>query len=198
MSKFFLPIIAVFIYGFIFTLQGCDQPQQEKVTTGKVVITPEEKEQIITQVYQQQKSLRLCNQERDQALSKDSATIYVLDETQYLVEILCFLGAYQGNYQYFLATKGKNKFQKINFSTFRRHDDDLKLGDTFTLVGMTRFDELNQLLIVETKARGLGDCGSYAQYQWKEDSSFELKEYRDKFECDGVYIEPKNYPLIYP
>ena len=178
-------------------LSGCDRAKPEKVTT-LTAITPEEKKQITTQIHQQQSSLNSCNQERDQALSQDSITIYSLDESQYLVEILCFLGAYQGNYQYLLGTKGENEFQKVNFVTFRLESDELKLSNTFTLVGITEFDELNQLLIVKTKARGLGDCGSYAQYQWKEDSSFELKEYRDKIVCDGVYLEPENYPLIYP
>lgn len=184
----------LFISGLI--LVGCSQGQDQS-NVSLPQITSEEKNRILSEVGQQRESLSLCNQEKDQALSEKAIKIYPLTTSQYLVEVLCFLGAYQGNYQYLLASNQGQKLTKINFATFFSHQKGLKLSNTFTMVGMTEFDPVNQILTVQTKARGLGDCGSYSEYQWQE-SSFQLKEYRDKSECDGVYIEPKNYPLIYP
>jgi hypothetical protein len=189
--KFFFTL---FLSGLI--LSGC-KPSQDENNISLKEITPIDKAQILNTVQQQRQNLSLCNQEKDQALSDNATQIYVLNNNQYLVEVLCFLGAYQGNYEYLLANKSAKKLQKIDFPTFTSHEQSLKLSNTSTIVGTTQFDPLNQILIIETKARGLGDCGSYVEYQWQ-NSAFELKEYRDKSECDGVYIEPKEYPLIYP
>lgn len=184
----------LFLSGLI--LSGC-KPNQNENNISLVEVTTEEKAHILNEVQQQRQTLSLCNQEKDQALSDNATQIYALNNNQYLVEILCFLGAYQGNYEYLLANKSAKKLQKIDFPTFTSHEQSLKLSNTSTIVGTTEFDPLNQVLIVQSKARGLGDCGSYVEYQWQ-NSGFELKEYRDKSECDGVYIEPKEYPLIYP
>ncbi len=198
--------ISFFLCGLFFILFGCDrtisnsslnqQPDEESATLP-VTINPEQKADIILQVEQQREDLNLCNQEKDQALSNNSTQVYSLNQSKYLVEILCFLGAYQGNYQYLWGSQNDKKLNKINFPIFRRDESGLKLSNTFTLVGGTEFDDINQILMVKTKARGLGDCGSYIEYKWQ-NSQFTLKEYRDKSECDGVYLEPQNYPLIYP
>ena len=197
LRNFLLTKLFLFIYSFSLFLLGCT-PQSEDKSITLISISSAEKEQIMKQVELQRKNLNLCNQERDQALSNNSVTIYPLKENQYLVEILCFLGAYQGNYQYLVGKQGETSWQKISFVTFRHPDNQLKLNNTYTLVGMTEFDELDQILTVESKTRGLGDCGSYVRYQWNENANFELKEYRHKSACDGVYLEPENYPLIYP
>ncbi len=182
----------------MLTLSGCDHFLLQKDNTTIPIISAEEKTKITTEVEQQKKNLSLCNQEQDQALSGDAVNVYYLSETKYLVEILCFLGAYQGNYQYLLLSKPENNWRKINFSTFDFQAQNFKLANTDTLVGSIDFEPVTQVLTVETKSRGLGDCGSYAQYQWVDNSQFELKEYRYKAECDGVYLQPENYPLIYP
>ena len=194
MSYFCKYFFILFLSGLI--LSGCNQAKDEN-NISMVEITADEKARILKEVKQQRQKLSLCNQEKDQALSENATKIYALSNSKYLVEVLCFMGAYQGNYQYLLASKQEKQLQKINFATFLAHQNSLKLSNTFTIVGMTEFDPLNQILIVQAKDRGLGDCGSYVEYQWQ-DSGFELKEYRDKSECDGIYIDPKDYPLIYP
>ena len=138
------------------------------------------------------------NQERDEALSTESIYIYPLDKQYYLVEILCFVGAYQGNFQYMVGQHNSDELVTINFVTFSFQDDELKLTNTATLVGTPTFDREQRLLTVFTKYRGLGDCGSFATYQWQNSSNFELQQYRDKSSCDGDYLDPENYPQIYP
>ncbi|WP_373479017.1 DUF1176 domain-containing protein [Geminocystis sp.] len=168
-----------------------------KKSDNVVKIEPKNKQEIINKVYTQQKSLNLCNQQQDKGLSKDSANIYSLNNQQYLIEIICFLGAYQSNYQYLFFDQNLGKIEVINFDTFDNSTDNLKLIKTNTLNGMTDFELTNQTLILITKSRGMGDCGSFARYKWT-NNQFELKEYRYKKDCDEVYISPENYPLIYP
>ena len=44
--------------------------------------------------------------------------------------------------------------------------------------------------------RGLGDCGTFERHRYV-DGEFVLVEYREKPECDGTYVEPEDYPLVY-
>ncbi|WPF88608.1 DUF1176 domain-containing protein [Cyanobacterium aponinum AL20118] len=176
---------------------SCQKETRENSELEAIIITPEEKQVIISKIYENQKDIKLCNQERDQALSIDSAEIYPLKENQYLVEILCFLGAYQGNYQYLSYNRVNSAIEKISFATFRDNPQNLQLTNTFTLNGSPEFDPISQTLSLETKSRGLGDCGSFVVYQWQ-NSEFTLREYRYKSDCDGVYLSPEKYPLIYP
>ncbi|AFZ55437.1 putative lipoprotein [Cyanobacterium aponinum PCC 10605] len=184
-------------YVLILLLFSCQKETRENSELEAIIITPEEKQVIISKIYENQKDIKLCNQERDQALSIDSTEIYPLKENQYLVEILCFLGAYQGNYQYLLYNRVNSAIEKISFATFRDNPQNLQLTNTFTLNGSPEFDPISQTLSLETKSRGLGDCGSFVVYQWQ-NSEFTLREYRYKSDCDGVYLSPEKYPLIYP
>ncbi|PHV63276.1 hypothetical protein CSQ80_05945 [Cyanobacterium aponinum IPPAS B-1201] len=184
-------------YVLILLLFSCQKETRENSELEAIIITPEEKQVIISKIYENQKDIKLCNQERDQALSIDSAEIYPLKENQYLVEILCFLGAYQGNYQYLLYNRVNSAIEKISFATFRDNPQNLQLTNTFTLNGSPEFEPISQTLSLETKSRGLGDCGSFVVYQWQ-NSEFTLREYRYKSDCDGVYLSPEKYPLIYP
>lgn len=162
-----------------------------------ITVTSPEKEIIFRKIEDRKEQLKLCNQERDQALALDSAKIYGIADNLYLVEILCFLGAYQGNYQYLLFDDSDMTISKVSFPTFEGDNPNLRLTNTNTLVGMMEFIPESQILTVQAKTRGLGDCGSFAQYQWHK-NRFQLLEYRQKFECDGVYVQPEDYPLIYP
>ena len=172
---------------------------KEQVNENEVVtIAPKVESQIVTKITEHQENLNVCNQERDEALSTESIYIYPLDKQYYLVEILCFVGAYQGNFQYMVGQHNSDELVTINFVTFSFQDDELKLTNTATLVGTPTFDREQRLLTVFTKYRGLGDCGSFATYQWQNSSNFELQQYRDKSSCDGDYLDPENYPQIYP
>jgi hypothetical protein len=176
-------------------ISSCQKPIEE--STELASISTQEKQAIIEQVYRQQKQINLCNQQRDKDLSQDSANIFVLNDRTYLIEIICFLGAYQSNYQYLLFDRTSEEITVINFDTFDNSTDNLKLTNTNTINGLTDFDVTEQSLMVISKSRGMGDCGSFAQYKWNFDR-FKLIEYRYKKDCDEVYLPPENYPLIYP
>lgn len=192
------------IFSLFFTLLtallwGCSNKflvDYDEKKTGLMV----ENKQVIEAVYRQKESLNLCDQEKDQDLSLDSAKVYLVNSNEYLVELLCFLGAYQPNYQYFLVKFNSLENQEIKpiiFTTFQKQNQELKLTNTKTLTGVTNLDWETKQLILDTKDRGLGDCGSFAIYQWS-DYNFNLQEFRHKNNCDGVYLDPQDYPLIYP
>jgi hypothetical protein len=182
------------------TVSGClNQTKIDNLEKDKKSARIED-EQIIKAIDQQQNSLNLCNQEQDPDLSADSVQVYQLNEREYLVEILCFLGAYQPNHQYFVTlidSPSNFAIKPIFFTTFKVRNKDLQLTNSRTLTGIANFEPDSKSLIIETKGRGLGDCGSFAIYQW-ENNNFQLKEYRYKGNCDGIYLNPEDYPLIYP
>jgi hypothetical protein len=176
-------------------ISSCQKTLEESTELSS--ISTQEKQAIIEKVYSQQQEINLCNQQRDKDLSQDSANIFVLNDRTYLIEIMCFLGAYQSNYQYLLFDRTSEEITVLNFDTFDNSTDNLKLTNTNTINGLTDFDVTEKNLIVITKSRGIGDCGSFAQYKWT-DNRFKLIEYRYKKDCDEIYLPPENYPLIYP
>ncbi len=161
-------------------------------------IEPLDNETIITKITKEQEELKVCAKENF-IISSENTTIHKLTNTQYLVEIICFLGAYQGSYQFFQYSidEGNHSINSLIFTTFEEKENGLMITQTNLLTGYPDFNLETQQLTVDRKARGLGDCGSQGLYQWQ-DSHFDLVEYRYKGECDGIYIPIEEYPIIYP
>jgi hypothetical protein len=68
-----------------------------------------------------------------------------------------------------------------------------------TVAGLSTFDPEQGVLTVFSKARGVGDCGSLADYRWT-GSELELETYRYKG-CDdstAEFVDPTDYPQVYP
>jgi hypothetical protein len=181
-------------------INGCQTKKQDNLREDNLSLSSEIQEQILENIYNKQKDLQLCDGEIDKSFSKKSSSVYPLNKEEYLVEIMCFLAAYQGNYQYFLykINAGNVTIQPLYFQEFiRDNNQKINLKNIRSLGGSPSYDPQTQVLTIYTKGRGLADCGSFSQYQW-EQSRFELKEYRLKSECDGNYLEPENYPQVYP
>lgn len=47
------------------------------------------------------------------------------------------------------------------------------------------------------KYRGPGDCGFFARYRWDGRATIRLMEFQEKPDCDGVFVDPTEYPTIY-
>lgn len=181
--------------GGVISLFACGRGGKQ--TADLIQISPTEKQRVIATIYSQQEKLNLCEKERDKGISPEATEVYPLDGEKYLVEILCFMGAYQGNYQYLLFSSHNSTVKKISFTTFTMQLENRRITDSFTLVGTPQFEPKMRILSVYSLARGLGDCGSFARYRW-DGFGFKLLEYRGKFKCDGRYSPPEEYPLIYP
>lgn len=144
--------------------------------------------------------LNACEGEIDHSTSQEMSSVYPINKKQYIVEFLCFLGAYQGNYEYFLydQTSEKTKITPLSLAVFESNSSGKLIRNNVNLVGgIPDYEPQQQVLTVLTKYRGLGDCGSLGKYKW-EGKKFKLLEYRVKEACDGTYLEPEKYAKVYP
>ncbi len=151
-------------------------------------------------LYSSTEELGICEGDIDLSVSQDNSSVYKINEQQYLVEFLCFLGAYQGNYEYLLydTTPTGVKVKSLSFDVFEPNGSGkFTSTNVSSISGLPDYEPEKQLLTVFTKYRGLADCGSLAKYKWEE-SEFKLLEYRVKEKCDGTYLEPDQYSQVYP
>jgi hypothetical protein len=136
--------------------------------------------------------------------SRDGAwsglTFWPVGPKKYLVEVQCFLAAYQANHRYALIDESREPpaVQWLSFIVYSSADGKKVTQERSPeLAGLSEFKPQTKELIVTSKARGLGDCGSYAVYDFK-NSNGDLKEFREKSNCDGKIQEPNTYPRLYP
>jgi hypothetical protein len=112
---------------------------------------------------------------------------YRLAEKQYLVQVTCTGGAYQGYqvYYFYDETKQQPTAKLLNFES-RESQDEKSLTKTQAteLWGQATFDEKTKQLKVFNRFRGVGDCGILATYEFADGESV-LKELRAKINCDG-------------
>ncbi len=165
-----------------------------------VAPTPKSSDDIWQYLYSSREELELCEGDIEPSVSQDISSVYRINEQQYLVEFLCFLGAYQGNYEYLLydTTPTGVKVKSLSFDVFEPNGSGkFTSTNVSSISGLPDYEPEKQLLTVFTKYRGLADCGSLAKYKWEE-SEFKLLEYRVKEKCDGTYLEPDQYSQVYP
>lgn len=114
---------------------------------------------------------------------------FPLGDNRRLVEVACAAGAYQGSQEYFLLDG--SKAQPVKFTVV----EDANLREAVEITGLAEFDESARVLKVHNRYRGPGDCGSYAIYSFT-DAGAQVKELREKAECDGEGAEhPEQWPL---
>ncbi len=152
-------------------------------------------------VLQNRESLGVCKDNfrvEDGQKGMGSKAFQITDK-KYLVQIQCFLAAYQGAFEYVLwiDESPKPRVIPLEFDSFQEGKDGAKptrITDR-VIAGMPRFNLRSQTMTNFTKFRGLGDCGSSAVYKLEGDRMV-LQEYRAKYACDGKYIQ--DFPIIYP
>jgi hypothetical protein len=112
---------------------------------------------------------------------------YPLADKQYLVEVVCTTGAYQGYqvYYFYDETKQQPVAKLLTFESRESQDEkSLTKIQTTELWGLPTFDTNTKELKVFNKFRGIGDCGTLATYEFI-DGQPKLKELRAKLACDG-------------
>jgi hypothetical protein len=181
--------------GFLVFLWLGYSENQPSIATKRDRLT---REDIITRIYDDREKLTLCDGEIDRAVAEEASAVYPLTGDRYLVQFLCFMGAYQGNYQYYLYKSAKATFSiaPLPLEIIENTATDRKTPIR-SIGGVPEYNPEQQLLTVHTKYRGLGDCGTWAQYRWDQ-KAFQLLEYRVKETCDGQYVDPDRYFRVYP
>jgi len=120
---------------------------------------------------------------------------YAVNENFILWEVPCFLGAYQGT-SIFAITQNP----PADWATM------LSLPNPPALEGENNAQMMNPEVFAEkgvfistAVGRGEGDCGTYQVFRLMdapgETFEFQLMEYREKVNCDGVQSEPSEWPL---
>ncbi|MFQ3679767.1 MAG: DUF1176 domain-containing protein [Pseudanabaenaceae cyanobacterium] len=114
----------------------------------------------------------------------------------YVVLRLCQMAAYQGSYEVF-AGDGTT-FQRLTATVL---DENQTLMSATELSGLLTLDTQAGTLQVWHKARGAGDCGTFATYRLTGEGTaaqLVLQTLRAKRECDGEFTPPNTYPQRYP
>lgn len=174
-----------------------DSAIEEKPFSRAIALSKEDARQYL---YDNAERLGICEDDFNPEAAESESSLYQVGEGKYLVQLMCFMAAYQGAYEYLLLTQTPAGLEAKPLTLARFEEDDageLQKTDARSIGGLTEYDPEKQLLTVFTKYRGIGDCGSLAQYQFSEDQ-LQLVKYKAKQECDGNYIEPDEYRQIYP
>ena len=152
-------------------------------------------------VLQNRESLGIC---KDNFRSEDGqrgmgSKAFQLTDKKYLLQIQCFLAAYQGNFEYVLwiDEAEKPRIVPLQFDSFQemKEGEKPKRITKRSIAGLPRVNVRSQTMTNFTKFRGVGDCGSSALYKLEGDRMV-LQEYRAKYDCDGNYVQ--DFPIIYP
>ena len=119
--------------------------------------------QVLLIIYIKEEELQLCDGQLDKEVSSQSSSIYPLNNQEYIVEILCFMGAYQGNYEYiyYQNNREKSTIKPLAFKSFiADRNGNFTSNNSRTLAGIPNYNVNQKILNVYTKDRGIGDCGS--------------------------------------
>jgi hypothetical protein len=143
-----------------------------------------------------------CEEAYEGTMGKETAGLnfYELAAGQYLVEVVCTTGAYQGYqfYSYLDETQSPPAARPLTFPTFESETEGRpKKAERQEMWGMPTFDAGTKRLLIHNRYRGPGDCGSLATYEFQ-DGVPRLKEFREKAECDGNWVEPEKWKRIFP
>ncbi|PZU98472.1 MAG: hypothetical protein DCE90_05005 [Pseudanabaena sp.] len=152
-------------------------------------------------VLQKRQELGICKDEysSDDINAGQGSRAFKISDEKYIVQIQCFLAAYQGAFEYVLWINDSPQPRVIplQFDSFQESKDGqnpLKVTNR-TIAGIPRVNVRSQTITNFTKFRGIGDCGSSALYKLEGDRLV-LQEFRAKYECDGEYVQ--DFPVIYP
>lgn len=129
-----------------------------------------------------------------------ASNTYRVGENAYLVHFVCGSSAYQTLQEYYLYEKTTDEPVITSLPLTYFYTDlqgKLVKATERTMAGFSNFDPPTQTIDIFTKGRGLGDCGSLGFYKLV-GSELKLQRFLAKDECDGNYIDPINYPQVYP
>lgn len=155
-------------------------------------------EVMLQTVYAEVEALDLCDGFLQPEVAQADSQVYVMGGRA-LVEINCAMAAYQMVYAY-AVYHPDGSVQPLSLDVF--YPDaagEFGRSSEATVGGLADFDPEPGRLTIFSKARGLGDCGSLADYRWS-GGELELETFRYQECSDSAeeLIDPADYPQIYP
>lgn len=124
------------------TLQASSTPISERSASDN----------ILNEVFSKQSELGVCLDTFNLEQSKNGSKLHKTGPDQYLVQLLCFQAAYQGNYAFLTVDQSQNKTAIMPLS--------------LTLAGYPIFDPETRIVSNDYKFRGIGDCVETTEYRW--------------------------------
>ena len=132
--------------------------------------------------------------------TSSASNVYRVGENKYLAHFVCGSTAYQVLQEYYLYEKTTDAplITVLPVTHFYTDLNGELIEESERLIaGYSEYDRQTGTLSIFTKGRGLGDCGSVGFHRL-EGSQLVVQRFLAKDECDGNYIEPVNYPQVYP
>ena len=171
------------------------------IAQSSAATTRESDANILAYFYSNKDSLNLCDSSLDENYSLTASKVYQIDDNKYLVQMSCFLAAYQPSVEFWLYQKTNTAsgvdVQPLNLVEYRQEEGKKTKNEVHNIGGLATYDEGQRRLTVFTKFRGIGDCGAFSEYRF-DGNKFDLVTYRAKFDCDGNFMPPEQYPQVGP
>lgn len=122
--------------------------------------------------------------------------LYRIGDTRRIWEIPCFLGAYQGSMVFVYEQTDQAAVWLMPFKAPNARADDQ------SWLMEPRFNVETGIVTSLELGRAAADCGKYQRHRLvaQEDGDnhvFELIEFREKPDCDEVFIPVEEFPLVY-
>lgn len=139
-------------------------PTDSMVSTGDKenvarIVTGEEKAKIFSKAVSAQTEIGLCEGTDNLSENLEDSEVYARD-TEYLVKVLCFQAAYQGNYEFVYANTADGAFDTTA-------EDSLEFTRANTyLAGYPTFDPATSIISNSYKFIGAGTCFESTQHYW--------------------------------
>ncbi|PZV14466.1 MAG: hypothetical protein DCF22_08835 [Leptolyngbya sp.] len=151
-----------------------------------------EEKTVLDKLLKDSKKVGFCGDSFNLEAAKRGSKVYKLENQQYFVMLQCFLAAYQGNYEFLVVNQqsaAKKPVTKLTVTEFAKNEaGKVQKMESPSIGGFPTYDPKQRVLTVNSKYRGLGDCGSKAKYQ-VQSTGLKLLEFKAKFACDGK-LEP--------
>lgn len=130
-------------------------------------------------------------------LSTVWGALYKVSDTRQIWEIPCFLGAYQGSMVYVYQQTDQPALWLMPFKAPNDSADDQ------SWLMEPRFNVKTGIVTSLELGRAAADCGKYQRHRLVaqadgDNHSFELIEFREKPDCDEVFIPVEEFPLVFP
>ncbi|MDB9324750.1 DUF1176 domain-containing protein [Nodularia spumigena] len=132
------------------------QTSQPKLTPDKPSLVSDKSnpksQTILNEVISRQKSLQVCDFQFDSEAARESSQVYIGNNGQHLVQLLCFMAAYQGAFT----------FLRVDTTQPELKIEPLELE----IAGFPEYDPKTKILSNASKFTGAGTCIQETQHYW--------------------------------
>lgn len=114
---------------------------------------------------------------------------FTLPKQQYLVEVLCYGGAYQPGLVFMHYDPTTGQAVPLQLQTYNE----------FIVDGWAEFAPDTASLTLYTKGIGVGGCGQWTQYQWQAETAILVLQQARHRSCENLdenELDPTQWPLM--